>query len=226
MTVNDISSAIINDLFSGNFIKAEDRSLLSIDQLEDEVIEERASVIKEMFLKGILNKKDVLYALNCVSVDCKDQNKCTCKNLGIVKTAKHFEIPVLMPGLGSEAIAYIGSTDRTHSYKIFYNRESLDYYKYFQKYSRVKKNRPYVYIELTPNENGMFDGWIFNAPMVQNIAVIGVFQNPRQLEKYNCCSSGDYMEMGMLSGEIKTRILNKKIRLYRSASPNTSQTVG
>lgn len=226
MTVNDISSAILNDLFSGNFIDTQDQSVLSIDQLEDEVLEERASIIKELFLKGVLNKNDVLYALNCVPVDCKDQNKCSCKELGVIKNAKHFEIPQLLSGLGSEALAYVGSTDRTHSYKIFYNREALDYYKYFQKYSRVKKNRPFVYIERTPNENGMFDGWIFNAPMVENITVIGVFQNLKQLDKYNCCSSGDYLEMGILSSEIKNRILNKKIKLYRSASPSTPQTVG
>lgn len=158
MTVNDISSAILNDLFSGNFVTPNNQSLLSVDQLEDEVIEERAAVIKEMFLKGILNKNDVLFALNCVPVDCKDQNKCKCMGLGVVKNAKHFEIPQLMPGLGSESLVYVGSTDRSNSYKIFYNKEALDYYKYFQKYSRSKKNKPFVYIERIPNENGMFDG--------------------------------------------------------------------
>ncbi len=158
MTVNDISSAILNDLFSGNFVTPNNQSLLSVDQLEDEVIEERAAIIKELFLKGVLNKNDVLFALNCVPVDCKDQNKCKCMGLGITKNAKHFEIPQLMPGLGNEALVYVGSTDRTHSFKIFYNKEALDYYKYFQKYSRNKKNKPFVYIERTPNENGMFDG--------------------------------------------------------------------
>ena len=62
--------------------------------------------------------------------------------------------------------------------------------------------------------------------MVENITVIGVFQNLKQLDKYNYCSSGDYLEMGILSSEIKNRILNKKIKLYRSASPSTPQTVG
>ena len=51
MTVNDISSAILNDLFSGNFIDTQDQSVLSIEQLEDEVLEERAAIIKELFLK-------------------------------------------------------------------------------------------------------------------------------------------------------------------------------
>lgn len=222
MTVNQIASAVLNDLFSGTFIKQDDKALISIEQLEDEVIEERATAIKNFYLKGVLNRNDVLYALNCVPVDCKDQNKCKCSSLGITKNAKHFEIPQLMLGLGDDALYYIGSTDRSKSFKVFYNKESLDYYKYYQKYSRAKK-RPYVYIERTPNENGMFDGWIFDAPMVENIAVIGVFLDPRKLEQYDCCSSGDYLEMGILSTEIKSQLLNKKIRLYRATAPNAPQ---
>ena len=158
MNVNQIASAIINDLFSGNLVSLSNRAMISQDQIADEVIETRNTVIKDWYLKNMLNLSDMATAINCVEVDCKDQNKCSCKELGVIKNAKHFEIPQLLSGLGSEALAYVGSTDRTHSYKIFYNREALDYYKYFQKYSRVKKNRPFVYIERTPNENGMFDG--------------------------------------------------------------------
>lgn len=45
MTLNALSSAIINDLFSGNFIQENDRSLISVEQIEDECIEARSSVI-------------------------------------------------------------------------------------------------------------------------------------------------------------------------------------
>ena len=78
MTSNQIASAIINDLFSGKFIDSLDSSVISVEKLEDEVYEERASIIKELFIKGAIRKEEVLFALNCVPVDCADQNKCEC----------------------------------------------------------------------------------------------------------------------------------------------------
>lgn len=223
MTSNQIASAIINDLFSGKFIDSLDSSVISVEQLEDEVYEERASIIKELFIKGALRKEEVLFALNCVPVDCADQNKCECSEVKNPKNAKHFEIPILMNGLGSDALAYIGSTDRTNSFKVFYNREALDYYKYSQKYKRGKKDKPYVFIDKTPNKNGKYDGWVFNAPFIKNLAVIGVFQDPRQLEGYNCCADTDYLELGIISSEIKNRLLTKKLKIYRTASYNAPQ---
>ena len=64
----------------------------------------------------------MMVAINCVEVDCKDQNKCSCmSSLANAKMAKHFEIPQLMPGLGVDALAFVGSTDRSHAVKIYYN---------------------------------------------------------------------------------------------------------
>ena len=47
MTINQVSSAIINDLFGGNLVPLSNRSLLSIEQMEDEVIAERILIAKE-----------------------------------------------------------------------------------------------------------------------------------------------------------------------------------
>ena len=47
MNVNLIASAIINDLFSGNLVSLSNRSMISQDQIEDEVIETRNAVIKD-----------------------------------------------------------------------------------------------------------------------------------------------------------------------------------
>jgi hypothetical protein len=67
--INKIASAAYNDIVSGlrgyhtNFS-------MSIEQLEDEVVNTRLSVIKEYSLKGILPIKDLLISVNCVDVDC------------------------------------------------------------------------------------------------------------------------------------------------------------
>ena len=98
----------------------------------------------------------MMIALNCVPVDCADQNKCSsCANTNIenAKMAKHFEIPRLMEGLGDDAIEFIGSTDRSTPFKVYYSPRSIKY----NKYKRHSKDRPYVYIERTPNEHNKFD---------------------------------------------------------------------
>ena len=226
MNVNQIASAIINDLFSGNLVSLSNRAMISQEQIEDECIEARCAIIKDWYLKSMLNLSDMMVAINCVEVDCKDQNKCSCmSSLANAKMAKHFEIPQLMPGLGVDALAFVGSTDRSHAFKIYYNLEAIKYQQHYQKYRKKPNNKPFVYIEKTPNENGMYDCWIFDAPFVQYIAVIGIFKDPRQLEKYNCCDDIDYLEMGAISNEIKNRILQKKIQLYRTSAPPAAPVV-
>jgi hypothetical protein len=49
------------------------------------------------------------------------------------------------------------------------------------KFLRRGAEKPYVYIDTTPNENNMYDCWIFNAPLLKKISVIGIFKDPRQL---------------------------------------------
>ena len=226
MNINQIASAIINDLFSGNLVSLSNRSMISQDQIEDEVIETRNAVIKDWYIKSNLNLGDMMIAINCVEVDCKDQNKCSCmSSLANAKMAKHFEIPQLMPGLGADALAFVGSTDRSRAFKVYYNLEAIKYQQYYQKYRKRYTPKPFVYIEKTPNENGMYDCWIFDAPFVQYIAVIGIFKDPRQLEQYNCCDNTDYLEMGAISNEIKNRILQKKIQLYRIPAPPAAPIV-
>ena len=226
MNVNQIASAIINDLFSGNLVSLSNRSMVSIEQLMDEVIETRNTVIKDWYLKNILNLGDMMVAINCIEVDCKDQNKCSCmSSLANAKMAKHFEIPQLMPGLGSDALAFVGSTDRSNSFKVYYNLEAIKYQQHYQNYRKKSNPKPFVYIEKTPNENGMYDCWIFDAPLVQYIAVIGIFKDPRQLEQYNCCDNTEYLEMGAISNEIKNRILQKKIQLYRTPAPPAAPVI-
>lgn len=153
MELNKIASAILNDLWGGNLIPASNRSLISIEQMEDEIIEERYSIIHEYYLKNALKKHDLSQSINCIKVDCKDPSKCPCGDPSR-NNILHFEIPKLVDGLGSSAVIYIGSTDHTTPYKVYYTMASTK----FQKYKFRKDNKPYVYLDTTPNANGMIDG--------------------------------------------------------------------
>lgn len=211
MTVDELTSAIYNDIVAG-LVGIHNNPTISLDQLSDEVVDTRAAVIFEWWKKGLLQKGDLLTAINCIDVDCKDPTKC-CTSLGVTSEL-HFEIPQLLPGLGDDAIYWIGSADRKQRYKVYFTPSQVKYHKY----KKRNLNKPYVYIEPTPNQNGMFDGWIFNLPFVKQIAVIGVFRDPRQLEKLGCDGNCDKSsDFGTISHEVQNRLTKEKLYYYRQA---------
>lgn len=207
MELSKIASAIYNDIVSG-LAGMNANPTISLEQLEDEVVEERQSVIKEWFNKGFLRADDLMVAINCIDVDCKDPAKC-CNHSD--KSNLHFEIPQLMDDLGESAIYYIGSIDRKFPYEVYFSPTAMS----MHKYKRRGKTKPYVYIEKTPNENNMYDGWIYNVPFIKRISVIGIFKDLRQLEEYNCCNSPEFLDFGSVSNEVKSRLTKKKLQYYR-----------
>lgn len=207
MTVNEIASAIYNDVVSG-LRGITSTPTMSLEQLEDEVIEERLVVIKELYIRNLISLKDMMLAINCIEVDCKSMAKCCDFEAG--EKALHFEMPQLINDLGNAAIEFIGSIDRQKQY-IIYTDTSYQ----FHKYKKRGASEPYVYIETAPNENGMYDGYIFNAPFVKRISIIGIFKDPRQLEQYDCCNSGQYLNLSSISNEVKKRLTEKKLRYYK-----------
>lgn len=150
MEFSKLVSSIYNDIVGG-LSGYNANPAISMEQLEDEVVEMRQAVVKDFYLKNLLNKDDLAIALNCVSVDCADPAKC-CSPSG--KTQLHFEIPQLMDDIGEDAIKFIGSADREVSYDVIFNKEQIK----SRKYRRRGANEPYVYIEKTPNKNGFYDG--------------------------------------------------------------------
>lgn len=208
MTINEITSSIINDIYSG--LRGLHRTLtLSVEQIEDEVIQEWQSILKELYYKGILPRKDVMLAINCIEVDCEYMARCC--DLKIGQKSLHFEIPQLVNDLGNYAIEFIGSVDRQEQYVIY-----TDTSYQFHKYKKRNADKPYVYIETTPNENNMYDGFIFNVPFVKYISVIGIFKDPRQLEKYSCCTSDSYLSItSYIAKEIQERLTKRKLYYYR-----------
>lgn len=207
MLIKKLADAIYNDVVSGLQGYHHNPSI-SMEQLEDDVVDERLQVLREQSLKGTLPVRDLLTAVNCIPVDCKDLERCRCReSVGTTPTA-HFE----MPQIFSDSIDYIGSIDRQLPF-MFYT-SSLQW-NYYHKYRRRGKEKPFVYIDTTPNENGMYDAYIFNAPMIKQISVVAIFKDPRQLENYACCSDLDDDNFSALNNEIKRRLTEKKLRFYR-----------
>lgn len=118
MVYSKLASAIYNDIVSGLRGYSSTPSI-SLDQLEDDIIDERLQIIKEYALKGIVPKKDLMLAINCIPIDCKPIDRCCIESASDIPSA-HFEIPQVLTDFGMDSIEYIGATDRQLPF-IWYN---------------------------------------------------------------------------------------------------------
>lgn len=222
--ITKLASAIRNDVVSG--LRGYHTNMsMSLEQLEDDIVDMRLQILKEYSLKGILPVRDLYISINCISVDCKDLERCRCRNIDecFSTPTAHFEIPQLVNDYGALSIDYLGSVDRQLPFICY---TSLSNYRN-HKYRKRGKNKPYVWIDTTPNENGMYDCFVFNAPMLSTVSISAIFKDIRQLEQYNCCTELQDDNKSFINQEIKKRLTEQKIRYYRQLAapikPNNQQ---
>ena len=208
MTLEQLTSAIYNDLMSG-LRGLSNIPTISLEQLEDDIIDERLIILKEFSMKNMLPVKDLLMSLNCINVDCKSIDKCPC-GTSLIKPTQHFEIPQILNDFGEESIEYLGSVDKTLQFKVYTSTAFITH-----QYKRRGAHKPYVYIDTTPNENNMYDCWIFNAPLIKKLSLTAIFKDPRQLLEVDCCVNNDSINYNFIDNEIKRRLTEKKLRYYR-----------
>ena len=187
MYIEKLASAIKNDVVSG--LRGYHQNLsMNMDQLQDEIVACRLGIIHQYFLKGQFPIKDLLIAINCIDVDCESLERCRCGKISEDDTlVAHFQIPQLVSYYGKQAIDYIGSTDRRNKFTVITSLSEFNN----KKYRKRGNNKPYVWIDYAPNAEGMLDCFLFNAPLLEQVSVVGVFKDPRQLNKYNCCNTED-----------------------------------
>lgn len=225
-SIRRLADAIYNDVVSG--LRGYHTNMsMSVEQLEQDIIDLRLLIIKEYMMQGILPIQDLLVSLNCIPVDCESLDKCSCNSATCGSDPiAHFQIPQLLFDYGlKKAIYYVGSTDKQHPFIVYtkpFNRISS-----VQKYRKRGKNKPWVYIDITPNQDGMMDCYIFNAPLIKQVSVVGIFKDLRQLEDYQCdCASEDInnkitqmdSNFNFIDSIIKERLTKQKISYYRQLS--------
>lgn len=203
-----LASAIYNDVVSG-LRGYHQTATMSIEQLEDDIVDERLQIIKEYSLRGVFPKRDLLFSLNCIDVDCESLDRCRCESND--ELVAHFEIPQVALDFGIDAIDYLGTTDRQLSFIIYTNSQVLKY----NKYRKRANKKPFVFLDTTPNRNNLNDGFIFNAPLIKTLSVVFIPKDPRQLENYGCCPTDEIENISFLNNEIKKRLTEKKLRYYR-----------
>lgn len=229
MYIEKLASQIRNDIVSG--LRGYHQNLsMNMDQLQDEIVACRLEILHQHFLKGVFPIKDLLMAINCVDVDCKSLERCSCGKASEDDTiVAHFEIPQLVTYYGKQSIDYIGSIDRRLKFQVIGSLSELEN----RKYKKRGNNKPYVWIDYSPNENGMLDCFIFNAPFLEQVSVVGIFKDPRQLNKYNCCNvdelNGPDINPSFIDQLIKEKLTKEKLYYYRQLAaqrlPNDQQYV-
>ena len=211
MIVSKLASAIFNDI-QGGLQGYEPTINMSLEQLEDEVVEERLLIIKKYSMQNAIPRKDLFYSLNCIEIDCKSLDKCCESNFSA--PVMHFEIPQIVNDFGEQAIEFIGSTDKQIKFKV-YTSTSFKFHKYKLRGSK----KPFVYIDTTPNEHNFYDCFVFNAPLLERLTVIAIFKDPRQVQQVACCSLTEADNLSWIASEVKQSIINKKLKYYRQLQP-------
>lgn len=229
MYIEKLASQIRNDVVSG--LRGYHQNLsMNMDQLQDEIVACRLSILKQYFLKGIFPIKDLLMSINCIDLDCKSLERCRCGKISDDDTiVAHFEIPQIVSDYGKQAIEYIGSTDRQNKFTIVTSLSEFSN----RKYRKRGQKKPYVWIDFSPNENGMLDCFLFNAPFMEQVSVVAVFKDPRQLNRYSCCNTeelnGPDVNMSFVDQLIKDKLTKEKLYYYRQVAaqklPNDQQYV-
>lgn len=229
MYIEKLASQIRNDVVSG--LRGYHQNLsMNMEQLQDEIVACRLEILHQYFLKGIFPIKDLLIAINCVNVDCESLERCSCREYNSDDTlVAHFQIPQVVSYYGKQAIDYIGSTDRRNKFQIITSLTELEN----RKYKKRGTEKPYVWIDYSPNSNGMLDCFIFNAPFLEQVSVVGVFKDPRQLNQYHCCNTdelnGPDINMSFVDQLVKDKLTKEKLYYYRQMAaqrlPNDQQYV-
>ena len=212
MTLEQMTSAVYNNIVSG--LKGTNVNVpVTHEHLEDSIISERLQIIKEYMVKGILPRKDFLIAIPCITLDCYPIEKCpiTPPNCGVKPGTNylHFTLPLIIQDFGEEAIEYLGSKDRMNPFKVYVDNSHI-----YNKYRTRRSNKPFVWIDMTPNSENKYDGYIFNSPLLKDMTAVIIPKDPRQLTEYSCCPS-EIDPFSFFAGDIEKRVSEKFLRYYR-----------
>lgn len=186
-----------------------------------DIVDERLQIIKEYSMQGMLPVQDLYISINCIPVDCKDIKKCPCQESDGEDVYAHFEIPQIVNDYGVASISYLGSADKQFPFVVYTSPLDMKYHKHRKRGHK----KPYVWIDTTPNENNMYDCFVFNAPFLKQVAITAIFKDLRQLENFSCCNES--LNITFIDNEIKNRVTQKKIKYYRQLAhpvrPNDQQ---
>jgi hypothetical protein len=71
----------------------------------------------------------------------------------------------------------------------------------------------------------MLDCFLFNAPFVTQVSIVGIFKDPRQLNRYKCCNTdeleGPDVNYSFIDKAVKDKLTKEKLYYYRQLQPKS-----
>lgn len=220
-SVTRLASAVFNNVQAG-LVGYTSTMTIPMEQIEDAVVQEFLVLLKKYSTKNLFPKKDFFDKIDCIQVDCQSLDQC-CDGTSYSEPVAHFQIPPIVNDFGEQAIEFLGTIDKQIKFKVYLNTNFR-----FHKFKYRGKNKPYVYINPTINENGYLDCYMFNTPLLEKVSIIAVFRDPRIVEKYlkefGCCKLINTDKVSWVESELIDSLTQKYLLYYRRYTKNPEPT--
>lgn len=211
MTLEEMVAAVRIQTSDG--IKAVNVSY-SEEKIEKDIANYYSVLLKQYSAQGMIRPEEVSQRIDCLDLDCKDLHKCcidTNPNATSGTTALHFTIPRLALLVGQDSISYLGTIDRHNQYKVYYDNSYI-----YNKHKKYTSKRPYIWVDLSINSNGLHDGYLFNNNKLKGLSISAVFSDPQQAFEYDCCSSQEeFPAPQFMQDEIINKITARYVYYHR-----------
>jgi len=147
------------------------------------ILEYRAMYIRRDTEKNQFITNQIEQDLGCLALENVDAADCCDVEVGCTVKRTVVEIPEILRLNSKDALTYVGSIDKTTSYKIIrpYDAAWVKYNKYTNKSNRAYLLNKKIYV-------------ISSNPFIDKINARGVFYDPRDIRQFICDGEACYTE--------------------------------
>ena len=214
MTEEQIASAIRNNV--GNGLKEVYNHAYSIEQLEDEIGNTRNQIILENSQTGVLNPEYFTQKIDNLELSLVRFPYEGYSNSP--ERVLHTKIPAVVMTSDNSGITFLGTPDMSTSFKIYYDTSFANH-----SYSRVIKNRPFVFVDLSADDNGELDTYYFKLGDygIREVSIRAIFSNPHDLLVNSLfASTQEYPAPPSVQQMIIDRLTAKYVEYYKKLNLN------
>lgn len=225
MTLNEITSAIrnrVSDGLSGNI----SNQAYSIKQLEEEVDLERAAYIQTYSDSGRkMNAKYMYQSIDGMHVECHDLSQNAPCGFSSGSGVPAVKIPPVASTFDDSAVEYFGLMNKQEDFIVYFDTDSISNHKYRHRTAK----RPFIWIDTSPDKEGMMTAFLLNAgkySTLKYISIRAIFEHPSTIGNTDP-SYGDkeYPAPGHVQKHIIDTLTEKYVRYFRQMNipplPNT-----
>ena len=212
MTVNELTSTIRNNVADGLSGNISNQSF-STQQLEEEIDLERAGLIQRHIMSGGKINPNFLYqTIEKLHITCLDLSSNVPCGFSTHSDAPAIKIPAIASTPDNSAVEYFGLMNKQERFIVYFDTDDMANHKYRQK----TKDRPFIWIDTTLDENGEMTAFFLNAGKHFNLkfaALRAMYDHPTRIN--NTTGDAEYPAPASMQKDIISNLTEKYIRYYR-----------